>query len=567
MTAVAPLSSSHEQLAALIDRARTASRTFVQLPIQDRIEMLQQMRRNYAEVAEEQVRAACEAKGLDFDHPVSGEEWLVGPLGIIRALRLLEQSLRDIQATGAPRIPGMRTLEDGRLAVRVFPTDGLDGFLLAKHEAEAYLQPGIRAANLKDHLATFYRKPHGGRVCVVLGAGNVNSIPALDSFHKLFNEGTVCILKMNPVNAYLGPIFERAFRPLVEKGFLSIVYGGAEEGTFLVNHPSVDEVHITGSDKTHDLIGWGPPGPEREARKQRNEPLLKKTITSELGNISPVVVVPGPYSSGELTYQAGNIAGMVVNNASFNCTAAKMLVMAKGWAQRQAVLDAVAEQIARGEVRKAYYPGAEDRWKKFTDGRNGLRIIGNAKPGQLPYAIIPDVDASATDRLFEEEPWCAVMSETALEAESVPAFLERAVAFLNDSLWGTLGANLVVHPKTLADPKNKAAFEKAIRDLRYGSVAVNSWAGAVFGMCSTPWGGHPSSTLENIQSGRGFGHNTYMIEGVEKVVLRAPLKAFPIAPWFPGHRTVHQLGRKLAELEAAPSWLKVPGLAATAMRG
>lgn len=567
MTAVAPLSASTADLAAVVERARAASRSFVRLPIAERISLLRQLRRNYAEVAEEQVRRACEAKGLDFDDPISGEEWLVGPLGIIRSLRLLEQSLRDIERSGVPRVPGVRSLEDGRLAVRVFPTDGLDGFLLAKHEAEAYLQPGITADNLKDHLATFYRNPHGGRVCVVLGAGNVNSIPALDSFHKLFNEGTVCILKMNPVNAYLGPIFERAFKPLVDKGYLAIVYGGAEEGTFLVNHPGVDEVHITGSDKTHDLIVWGPPGPERDARKARNEPLLTRAITSELGNISPVLVVPGPYSAPELAYQAGNIAGMVVNNASFNCTAAKVLVTAKGWEGRQAVLDAVAHQVARGQVRKAYYPGAEERWKRFTDGRNGLRVIGNAAAGQLPYAIIPDVDAGAPDRLFEEEPWCSVMSETALEAESVPAYLERAVSFLNERLWGTLGANLVVHPKTLADPKNKAAFEKAIRDLRYGSVAVNSWAGAIFGMCSTPWGGHPSSTLSDIQSGRGFGHNTYMIDGVEKVVLRAPLKAFPVAPWFPGHRTVHQLAKKLTALEADPSWLKVPGIASTAMRG
>jgi len=32
-------------------------------------------------------------------------------------------------------------------------------------------------------------------------------------------------------------------------------------------HAGVDEIHITGSDKTHDLIVWGPPGPAREERK------------------------------------------------------------------------------------------------------------------------------------------------------------------------------------------------------------------------------------------------------------------------------------------------------------
>src|SRR5205085_291310 len=94
------------------------------------------------------------------------------------------------------------------------------------------------------------------------------------------------------------------------------------------------EVHITGSDRTHDFMVWGPPGPEREARKKRNDPVLKKTITSELGNISPVIVVPGPYSEAELGYQGANVAGMVINNASFNCNSAKLLVTQKSWDKR-----------------------------------------------------------------------------------------------------------------------------------------------------------------------------------------------------------------------------------------
>ena len=46
---------------------------------------------------------------------------------------------------------------------------------------------------------------------LVLGAGNVSSIPATDTISKVFQEGQVVLLKMNPVNEYLGPIFERLF--------------------------------------------------------------------------------------------------------------------------------------------------------------------------------------------------------------------------------------------------------------------------------------------------------------------------------------------------------------------
>jgi aldehyde dehydrogenase (NAD(P)+) len=49
--------------------------------------------------------------------------------------------------------------------------------------------------------------------------------------------------------------------------------------------------------------------------------------------------------------------------------------------------------------------------------------------------------------------------------------------------------------------------------------------------------------------------------------MRAPLKSFPIAPWFPGHRTLLQVARRLVDFEMDPSWLKVPGIASAAIRG
>lgn len=559
-----------QQLDQVVRRIKEGSRAFAKLSIDERIELARKMRDGYRDVAEQSVLAACNAKGIDPSSPVAGEEWLGGPMVTTRVLRLTIEALEDIKRGGVPRIDRswLSTLPDGRLAVKVYPTNAIDAMLLMKHVAHVHMKEGVTEANLREHQASFYRKPHGGRVCVVLGGGNVNAISPTDVVYKLFVEGTVCVLKMNPVNAYLGPFIERAFRAAVDKGFLAVTYGGAEEGSYLIQHPDVDEVHITGSDRTHDMMVWGPPGPEREARKKRNEPVLKKEISSELGNVTPVIVVPGPYSEPELAFQADNVAGMVVNNASFNCNAAKLMVVPKGWQRRGQLLELVERGIAKGVVRKAYYPGAEDRWKQFTQDRAGLRLIGKAGTGELPYAIIPDVDpAQADDRVFHQEPWCSVLSETGLPGDDASSFLERAVKFVNEQVWGTLCVTLIVHPKTLADPKTGAAIEKAIRELRYGAVCLNTWAGAVFGLGSTPWGSHPSSSLQNIQSGRGWVHNTYMLEEIEKVVLRAPVKGFPISPWFPGHKSVDQLGKRMVDFELGPSWLKVPGLAATAMKG
>jgi aldehyde dehydrogenase (NAD(P)+) len=570
MAVQVPLPTEPPKLDQLVTRVKDRSRAFAGLSVPDRLTLLEQIREGYRLIAEDSVRAACQAKGLDPGSPIAGEEWLAGPAIVIRNLRLLAQSLKDIGRAGAPWIEPswIRTLPDGRVAVRVYPLNALDGMLLPKHAAEVHMHPGVTSEQLREHQASFYRRPHQGRVCVVLGAGNVNSIPPTDCAYKMFVEGTACILKMNPVNAYLGPFLERAFRPAIEQGFFALIYGGAEEGAYLVNHPLVDQVHVTGSDKTHDLIVWGPPGPERESRKRRREPLLKKQVTSELGNITPVIVVPGPYQRDALQFQAANIAGMVVNNASFNCNSAKLLVTSKGWSQRELLIQLLEKSMHKAPLRNAYYPGAEQRWKRFTQGRSGLRLIGTAQPGELPYAIIPDVDPARTnDPVFTEEPWCAVLSETGLPSPDPFDFLQSAVEFVNQHLWGTLCATIVIHPETANDPAGARALEAAIRSLRYGTVAINTWAAAAFALGTAPWGAHPSSTPEDIQSGLGWVHNTLMLGDIEKCVLTAPLKSFPLSPWFPGHRTLLQVSRRLTDLEMEPSWLKVPAIAAAAMRG
>jgi aldehyde dehydrogenase (NAD(P)+) len=444
----------------------------------------------------------------------------------------------------------------------------MDQLLFGGLTAEVHLEQGVTEAQLEADRARHYKKPdHEGRVALVLGAGNVNSIPPTDVITKMFNEGKVCVLKMNPVNAYVGPFIEEAFKELIERDWLAVVYGGAEEGTFLCKHKGVDEIHITGSDKTHDMIVWGPPGPERAERMARNKPLLDKEISSELGNVSPVLVVPGPYSADELAFQAENVAGMVTNNASFNCNAAKMLVTPKGWSRKAELLAGVERGFAQAPARKAYYPGAEQRWKMLTEGREQLKTIGGGE-GTLPWTIVDGLDAGdANERAFNTEPFCSIISATEVGSDDPIDFLDKAVAFANDRLWGTLVATLVVHPGTLRDPRAREAVERAIVKLRYGAVGVNIWPAIAFTAGTTPWGGYPGSTLTNIQSGRGFVHNTQMLEHVEKCVVRYPVKGFPKLPYFPSHKTSHLLARRLTYLEQNSSWLKFPGVVMAGLRG
>src|SRR5262249_10974309 len=150
--------------------------------------------------------------------PLVGEEYLGGPVCTLRTMRLLQQSLREVARYGRPRLAdrSVRTRTDGQVVVDVFPNNFLDRLVFPGFSAELWMQPGVTPQNLFEHIAGFYRqRDPQGRVCLVLGAGNVASIGGLDVVHKLFAEGEVCLLKLNPVNEYLGPFIAEAFAPLV----------------------------------------------------------------------------------------------------------------------------------------------------------------------------------------------------------------------------------------------------------------------------------------------------------------------------------------------------------------
>ena len=519
-------------------------------------------------IADRAVTSACAAKGLVPGTPVEGEEWISSPYVMVRLLRQIVASLTTLERHGNTPVGPIGETSDGLLTERVFPDGPLDGALFRGTRGDVHLERGVTAADLHRSRARFYKEPdHEGKVCLVLGAGNVNSIPAADVVTKLFNEGKVCVLKMNPVNAYMGPLFEEAFAEAISAGLLAVVYGGADEGSYLAHHASVDEVHITGSHRTHDALVWGPPGPERAARMARGAPVLEKAITSELGNVTPVLVVPGPWSDRELAYQADSVAGMVTHNASFNCIAGKMLILPRGWATRDRFLQLVADRLALSPTRRPWYPGAEERYRALTDGRPALKRLGGGE-GTLPWTIMAGLDPDdRREASFETEPFCSIVSETQVGSADPIEFLDAAVRFCNERLWGTLAAALVVSSGTQRDPVTAAAVERGIGALRYGSVCVNLWPGMAFALGTIPWGAYPGAPLTDVQSGRGFVHDTRMLERIEKAVLRGPAWSPLKLPYFPSHRSAHELGRRLTFLEESGSWARLPGVVAAALRG
>ena len=538
-------------------RARRAQ--WVSVSAADRLRLVNELRRDIARVADQWSSAVAEAEGMSPSE--AAEVALAGPYLALRQLRLLGRSLRDLAKGGTPRIPGpVTTLDDGRVSARVMPFDRFDRVMYPRVTADVWMQPGVTQADLPSTQAVAYREPDAGGVCLVLGAGNVSSIAPLDAIYKLFVANRVVILKMHPTQAFLTPILAAGMRALIDEGYVRIVQGGAAEGAYLASHPGVDELHITGSYRTYETVVFGP-GAEGDERRLKDEPILHKPFTAELGNLTPVIVVPGRWTDAEIGYQADNLATMLTNNAGFNCTTPRVIITPAGWRQRQQFLNALRARLVGDTGSGGVLPRCRRRFDQFVGAHPEAELYGDRADGRLPWALIADLDPGARDDpCFTTEAFCGVFGELPLPSADIADYLDRAVAFANDALWGSLNVTLIVHPSSMRDPGVAAAVEKAVTDLRYGTVAINHWSALGFALGVTPWGAFPGHARNDIGSGTDVVHNTLMFSRVEKTVVRAPFRAWPKPVWFGSHRTAHRMAAMLVRFEAHPSLLRLAAM-------
>jgi hypothetical protein len=543
--------TSKERADALLAQLNQHKQDWFKISTKDRIHYLERCLYNVSDVAPHWAEAACTLKGLDPNSAIAGEEWLAGPFAVMHYLRLLIRTLKAGN-TGTPKIE-LRSPD--RQIAQVFPNDLFDRLLWLGVRAEVWSQPGRSLTKDPTH------RPEEGRVALVLGAGNISSIAPLDVLHQLFVENRATLLKMNPVIDSLGPWIEKVFAQLQADGFFAIAYGGAELGAYLCQHSAVDAIHITGSQRTHDAIVWGNPITEHRP----NHPLLDKPITSELGGITPIIVVPGNWSKSDLVFQARHVASMVAHNASFNCVAGKVLVLAKGWPQRSQFLGLVREQFRQIAPRKAYYPGSQTRYETFLAKYPDAEQLGSSAPGCISWTLLPNVPPRSGEYALTEEAFCGVLAEVSLDAVTAEELLASAVEFANQSVYGTLSCTVLVDPKTAR--RCSVAVDEAIANLRYGSIGVNIWSGALFAMPEIPWGAFPGNTLDNIGSGKGFVHNVLLVGNPQKAVVYAPFRIWPTPLWFAQHRTLKKVAQKLLQFEANPDWRKLLAVIVAALSG
>jgi aldehyde dehydrogenase (NAD(P)+) len=296
-----------------------------------------------------------------------------------------------------------------------------------------------------------------------------------------------------------------------------------------------------------------------------------KPITSELGGVSPLIVVPGPWTRADFEYQAESFATQKLLNGGFNCIATQVVILPSDWDGSEQLLGAIKKVVDRLPPRYPYYPGAEERRRAVAAERGSVTV------GASPVTWLPDLDCEHDHRAFSEEFFSAAFAVTRLPADDLTSYLEAAVDFANERLEGTLGANLIIHPATVRSLGPR--LEQVIGRLRYGAIAINTWTAFNFLQPRGSWGGFPGHTLDRVGSGIGVVHNALLFDRPEKSVARGPFRPMPRSwlrgeftlspkpPWFLTSRTGAETARIFTRFGADHSPRHLPALFAAALRG
>ena len=565
-----------DRLDQVVDELVAGKQAWARTGIEQRLAILDAIRPAIVSVAEDWALTAARAKQIPDGSPLVGEEWMSGPYALMSGCDALAVTLREMDGKRFLKHVPLRDLPTGQVAARVFPQSIYDRLLLSGVTADVWMKPGVTRANLADNTAQAYDGPAAqreGKVALVLGAGNIAAIAPLDCFQKIFVEHQVTLLKLNPVNDYLYDFFMVALKPLIDANALRIVRGGADVGAYLCDHAGIDEIHITGSQASHDAIVWGP-GEEGRAAKAKGTPRNTRRITSELGAVCPTIVVPGPWTAADIAFQAEHIASQKLHNSGFNCIACQMLVVSGGWDKTDAFLRKVDETIAAAPPRGLYYPGATQRMADFAKRGRPTMV---ARKGTSDCVVIPFARTNDPS-IATQEVFAPALSTHRLEQSDPEAFLRAAIAYANDELYGTLGANILIHPATIR-AIGKKKFETIVAELRYGCIAINAWTGLGFLLAQAPWGAFPGHTLDDVRSGIGFVHNSFMFDAPERTIVTAPFRPFPRnamsggltmlpkPPWFVTNKQQHVVARLLMAFQYKPSFAKLPRIFMHALRG
>ncbi len=515
---------------------------WLELSVQQKLELLKQLQSNIKLIKSEWIAADIKSRGRLANDLDAAMSIIAGPAMVLRLVRAYIETFTHLTNNKNPQ----NNLQCKQNRVTVFPLTWYDKIAFLGQRAEVDL----------TSYPTRTEHKHAGELALVLAAGNYAALTFADLMHKLFNDAAVVIVKTHPVTEYFGGILKKIFHEFIQQGFVDIVDGDVRMGKELSEHPLVDSVHLTGADKTFETIVFGS-GEIGKQNKLNNKPITTKKVTGELGNISPMIIIPGPWSENEIDYQAENILASHVYNSGFSCNATKIIIQQKSWNCREKLNTAIEKYLRTIPQDKAYYPGTHERIERALQVYPNTELFGEFTADLVPWCFAKNLKSIDSNQLaFQEEIFGSFFAETTIDTNDTVDYIEKAVDFCNQHLWGTLNVSLLVHPKLYQDQKVKVAIETAIQDLKYGTVAINLWPAFSYYIGVAPWGGYSGATLNNIQSGNCFVHNPFMLRGIKKSIYFAPFKIWPKS-LFPTNPKTPRIAKSLLEYETNPNFFNL----------
>jgi hypothetical protein len=491
--------------------------------LDERIQLLQRTLDNFIENRDAWVT-------LDSDiRKVSKHHWdfitsAMSPTIMPAYLRQLIQSLKDIKKSGAPQHYASATQEEERVSVRVFPQKFTDKMIFNGVTADIHLEKGTRLEALASYQAEAYQAAdYRGGVVLVMGAGNISVLGPNDILEKLIVDKKVVLFKVHPIWEPALDLLQKIFKPFIEAGYLQMVKGGNKTGEYLCQHALIDEIHLTGSDKTLEIIVFGP-GEEGRLRKEKNQPLSRKKVFGELGCVTPMIVLPGDWRAEDFDYYAELIVGMMGYNHGFTCTTLRVLVLPTHWAGSEVLVKKIKKCLQALKLSDAFYPNVSSVAEKALAAYPDATLIGDKNAEEGCWILAENLKAATQEYAFNCEVWTSFASTVCLEGADASEYLKNAVEFVNHQLWGTLACALIIDPDTEKKLQMAGEWQSALDKLHYGAVVINQITALAYTLPSVPWGGYPGATYQNIQSGNVFVKNPLMLSRIEKTVVHAPFR-------------------------------------------
>ena len=525
-----------------ISKLRVNSSEFLNLDKTNLISMLEQVINNIQTISYYWASLSSEKKG-HLTKSKEGEEWIGGPFSCIYALQYFIEYLQDEDGLD------INNFDETNKSYKVFPTKNIEKLLFPFLEGEIRFGKNLNFDQINEYRGFANRfnnnKP---KITLVLGAGNVSSIPVLDALYHMIAYKSVIYLKLNPVNDYLLPIFKQVFEPFISRGFMIVTEGDMEASQYLTEHDGFQHTHLTGSNYTYENIVYGKALSDKERTLKTLPKINKKPITTELGNVTPIIIHPGNWSRSEIKHQAKKIVTAKLNNSGFNCIAAQVIVLPKDWKHTSKLKADIKYYLNKIGDTTSYYPGAIENLNDLNNSSNYEQI--NNLTCSTPF-LISNLDLE--NEYGSKEVWSTALYFKEISYNSYEDFCINSVDYVNNELWGNLGVSVLI--KNYKKKKNEIILNYYVENLKYGTVAINEWSALGFVIPSLPWGGYPGNKDNDIQSGQGYVHNSFLFESPQKGIIYSKFRLSRLIdpPWFVTNKKAHRIFKNLTYYQATNS--------------